>query len=126
MNTKCLLCNEEIDDISTAKSVELENGQVYSAHKDCILALQQLMSRRVELPPKEKLTSKDLIYGFYMEGWFSTPRGLSAVQEKLQQSGFNFDLSTISHNLRDLTQRGILTRQGKRGNFEYIQKKPPK
>lgn len=126
MNKKCLLCNEEIDDINTAKSIELENSHTYSAHIDCLSALQQLMSRKIELPPQEKLTSKDLIYGFYLEGWFSIPRGLSNVKDKLQQNGFNFDLSTISHNLRDLTQRGILTRQGKRGNYEYIQKKPPK
>ncbi len=125
MERKCLLCHKEIKESETAKLVELENGQSYSAHKDCIRALQKMMAQKIELPPRENMSSKDLITGFYYEGWFSTPRGLSAVQQKLQQSGFNYDSTTISHNLRDLTQRGILTRQGKRGNYEYLQKKPP-
>ena len=65
----------------------------------------------------------DLIYGFYHEGWFSTPRSLGDVQQELQRNGFNFDSTTISHVLRDLTQRGILSRQGRRGGYEYIQKR---
>ncbi len=125
MRRKCLLCNEEIEDIASANSVELENGQSYSAHKDCIDALQRMMSKKAELPPREDMSSINLIYEMYTEKWFSTPRGLKEVFEKLQQRGFNYDVSTISHNLRDLTQRGVLTRQGKRGNYMYIQKRPP-
>lgn len=125
MRRECLLCNEEIEDIESANSVELENGQSYSAHKDCIAALQKLMNQKIELPPRENMSSKDLILRFYMDGWFSTPRSLSDLQQELRQSGFNYDSTTISHNLRHLTQRGILSRRGKRRNYEYIQKRPP-
>lgn len=122
---KCLLCGENLKEGEDVKTVELKNGKVFSAHQDCLTALQKLTEQRIELPPREEMSSKDLIYQFYLEGWFSTPKTLSEVENKLQQSGFNYALSTISHNLKDLTQRGILTRQGKRGSYEYIQKKPP-
>ena len=74
---KCLLCNESIESTENVKTVELEDGSTYMAHESCISALQMLLSRKFELPPKEELTSKDLIYSFYTEGWFSTARSLS-------------------------------------------------
>lgn len=122
---RCLLCGESLEENEKTKTVELDNGKEYSAHRNCLEALSKLSERKIELPPRKEMTSKDLIYEFYLEGWFSTPRSLSEVDQKLQQQGFNYDPSTISHNLKDLTQRGILTRQGKRGNYEYVQKTPP-
>ncbi len=125
MARKCLICGEEIEPAANMKTAELENRRTYYAHQNCIEALQRMMSKKVELPPRENMSSKDLIYEMYIEKWFLTPRGLKEVLEKMQQRGFNYDVSTISHNLQNLTQRGVLTRQGKRGSYMYIQKRPP-
>jgi hypothetical protein len=120
----CLICGGTLES-EESRTIVTVLGRTLSAHVDCIEGMKKILGGKVEIPPTSEKTSKDLIYGFYLEGWFSSPRTLSDVSSKLMQSGFNFDASTIAHNLRDLTRAGILTRQGKRGNYEYVQKKPP-
>lgn len=128
MNTTsdtCFICGRQIDASEKSKSTTLENNRTYIVHEGCLAARKQLLTAKAELPPPSDMSSKDLIYELYPDGWFANPRSLKEVEERRQQRGFNYDSSTISHSLNDLTQRGILTRQGKRGSYAYVQKKPP-
>lgn len=121
----CFICGKQIDANEKSKSTTLENGRKYTAHEGCLAALKQLLTAKAELPPSSDMSSKDLVYELYLDGWFANLRSLKEVEERIQQRGFNYDSSTISHILTDLTQRGVLTRQGKRGSYTYVQKKPP-
>jgi len=76
-------------------------------------------------PRKKSETCKDLVKGFWSEGWFSTARDLSEVHTELSRRGYNYDRTAIAHTLVDLVREGLLTRQGMKGHYNYIQKKPP-
>jgi hypothetical protein len=75
--------------------------------------------------PHKKVFVSDLVKGFWSEGWFSTARNLSEVHAELSRRGYNYDRTAIAHTLVDLVREGLLTRQGMKGHYSYIQKKPP-
>jgi hypothetical protein len=77
------------------------------------------------VPRKKEETCKDLVTSFWREGWFGTARDLSEVHIELSRRGYHYDRTAIAHTLVDLVRDGLLTRQGEKGHYNYIQKKPP-
>lgn len=63
----------------------------------------------------------------YKEGFFSKERTLSDVNSELSRRRFNYSSSLISTNLSNLSKgrKAILTRNGKRGNYKYIERISP-
>ena len=74
---------------------------------------------------KKEETCKDLVRSLWQEGWFGTARDLSEVHTELSRKGYHYDRTAIAHTLVDLVRDGLLTRQGEKGHYSYIQKKPP-
>lgn len=74
---------------------------------------------------KKEETCKDLVRSLWQEGWFGTSRDLSEVHIELSRKGYHYDRSAIAHTLVDLVRDGLLTRQGEKGHYSYVQKKPP-
>ena len=70
-------------------------------------------------------TCRTLLLDLWNEGWFSTVRDLSAVDDELSRRGYHYDRTAVSHSLADLLREGILTREGMARSYLYVQKRPP-
>ncbi|MCZ6616009.1 MAG: hypothetical protein O7B32_01680 [Thaumarchaeota archaeon] len=70
-------------------------------------------------------TCRTLLLGLWNEGWFSTVRDLSAVDDELSRRGYHYDRTAVSHSLADLLREGILSREGMARSYLYVQKRPP-
>ncbi len=75
--------------------------------------------------PDRGVTCKSLLEQLWREGWFSSLRGLSEVDEELARMGYHYDKTAISHSLTDLVREGMLSREGTPRSYRYVQKKPP-
>ena len=95
--------------------------------KDIITTSQNLREGTFTEPQlrKKEETCKDLVKSLLHEGWFGTARDLSEVHAQLSRKGYHYDRTAIAHTLVDLVRDGLLTRQGEKGHYNYIQKKPP-
>jgi len=83
------------------------------------------MLRKETLKPLEAPESaQSLVLSLYSDGWFSKSRKFKEVVDECKRRGFNFSGPTIANVLRDLTRRGLLTREGKIKDYSYIQKRP--
>ena len=115
--------------------ISCQPDQLKAAVENFISALEskEIASTPSSLPlgsgpeptPHKKVFVSDLVKGFWSEGWFSTSRNLSEVHTELSRRGYNYDRTAIAHTLVDLVREGLLTRQGMKGHYNYIQKKPP-
>ena len=74
--------------------------------------------------PGRGVTCKTLLEQLWRESWFSSMRGLSAVDEELARMGYHYDKTAISHSLTDLVREGLLSRDGTPRSYRYVQKKP--
>ncbi|MEM2739664.1 MAG: hypothetical protein QXQ29_02555 [Candidatus Bathyarchaeia archaeon] len=73
----------------------------------------------------EPKTCRDIILSLWRNGWFSTGRSLSEVDEEMSRIGYHYNRSAIAHSLADLVREGILAREGRKGSYRYLQKRPP-
>ncbi|MCS7112690.1 MAG: hypothetical protein RMJ00_02205 [Nitrososphaerota archaeon] len=73
----------------------------------------------------EPKTCRDIILSLWRNGWFSTSRSLSEVDEEMSRMGYHYNRSAIAHSLADLVREGILSREGRKGSYRYLQKRPP-
>lgn len=73
----------------------------------------------------EPKTCRDVILSLWRNGWFSTGRNLSEVDEEMSRMGYHYNRSAIAHSLADLVREGILAREGRKGSYRYLQKRPP-
>ncbi len=127
----CFICQSPTADDESVLSITTNDGHKIHAHYDCIDALLGLMKQVStkkhvsELVQPSAPSASQLIGELFLQGWFSELRSLNDVISKLQQRGFHFDKSTVSNALKSCTKRNILSRKGTRGDYRYIQKKPP-
>jgi hypothetical protein len=70
-------------------------------------------------------TCRGLILKLWKEGWFSSPRSLSEVDDEIKKRGYNYDRTAVAHTLVDLVREGKLFRDGTARNYRYVQKFPP-
>jgi len=63
----------------------------------------------------------DGIITLWQEGFFKKLQGLKSISKKLEEYGNNFNSMEIGVAL--LRNKKLFTRKGKRGSFEYIQKR---
>ena len=123
---KCLVCGEKISNANEQHlTVSLTDESTFHAHTNCVEAIRMLITKKVSLPEELEESCPDLIYSLFLEHWFSESRTLNDVSEKIKQTGYNYNLATISNALRSFTKRGLLTRQGKPRSYTYVQKRPP-
>lgn len=67
----------------------------------------------------------NILTDLYRQGFFSTPKALPDVKNRLKELGYNFGRGSIANSLNILQGRGILRRLGTKGNYKYLQKIPP-
>lgn len=80
---------------------------------------------RVSYIGGEPKTCRDVILNLWRNGWFSVGRSLSEVDEEMSRMGYHYNRSAIAHSLADLVREGILAREGRKGSYRYLQKRPP-
>lgn len=73
----------------------------------------------------EPQTCREVILELWSDGWFSSPRRLFEVDEEISRRGYHYNRSAIAHTLADLVREGFLTREGRKGGYRYLQKRPP-
>jgi len=73
----------------------------------------------------EPKTCREVILNLWRSNWFSTGRSLSEVDEEMSRMGYHYNRSAIAHSLADLVREGILAREGRKGSYRYLQKRPP-
>jgi hypothetical protein len=68
----------------------------------------------------------DVLVNLYGQGFFSTPKELKDVKNRMKQLGYDFRVSSIQNSLNSLcVKKGILRRSGTKGKYKYSQKIPP-
>ena len=71
--------------------------------------------------PKNAKTATEALKVLWVEGFFRAWKKGSAIVERLAKRGNNFSAPELG---MALMRARHLTRRGKRGNYEYIQKYP--
>ncbi len=71
-------------------------------------------------------TCRGVLQKMWKEGWFSSERTLSEVDEEMARRGYHYDRTAVSHALVDLVREGTLFRDGAMRNYRYVQKFPSK
>jgi hypothetical protein len=77
-------------------------------------------------PEKRFETCRGVLQKMWKEGWFSSERTLSEVDEEMARRGYHYDRTAVSHALVDLVREGTLFRDGAMRNYRYVQKYPSK
>jgi len=125
---ECVICRDASTNKGKMIFSRTKAGTLFTAHSECVEGLALLLKGHIQIP-KERRTKKKscpaLLAELYEEEWFSTARSLSEIILKLKQRGYNFSKPAIANSLRRLVKEDILSRQGKPGLFNYIQKYPP-
>ena len=70
---------------------------------------------------KRTVAATDVLKTLWQDGFFRVWRKSGSILEHLSEKGYNFLPSTVRMALKDAT---YLTKRGKRGVYEYIQKYP--
>lgn len=73
-------------------------------------------------PKKDGQTPSQLILGLYNSKFFKTRRTLAEVMKKLSSTGFNPNLTSVSHALSDAE---FLKKDDNTRPHKFIQKRPP-
>lgn len=71
-------------------------------------------------------TCRGVLQKMWKEGWFTSERTLSEVDEEMARRGYHYDRTAVSHALVDLVREGTLFRDGAMRNYRYVQKFPAK
>lgn len=71
--------------------------------------------------PKGAITTTNVLKKLWQDGFFRVWRTSGSILEHLSEKGYNFPPPTVRMALKAAT---YLTRRGKRGAYEYIQKHP--
>jgi hypothetical protein len=71
-------------------------------------------------------TCRGVLQKMWKEGWFTSERTLSEVDEEMARRGYHYDRTAVSHALVDLVREGTLFRDGAMRNYRYVQKFPSK
>ena len=66
-------------------------------------------------------TATESLKLLWNKGFFKVKRKYSQIEKNLSQNGYHFSVSELGMALKRAKH---LTRYGKRGNYEYIQKYP--
>ncbi|TLN09682.1 hypothetical protein FDZ71_09995 [bacterium] len=112
--------------------VECQEDQLKKAVQDFIEAVQDLQAKTPT--PQETSTSpiearlttcKSILAALWKEGWFQVARNLAETHDEMSRRGYHYDRSAVAHTLAELVRDGILTREGKKGEYVYLQKRPP-
>lgn len=70
---------------------------------------------------KMTILATDVLRTLWQDGFFRSWRKSGTILEHLSKKGYNFPPPTVRMALKDAD---YLTRRGKRGAYEYIQKYP--
>lgn len=101
-----------------------EKGRHYEG--DIELRIKQRHTRLSETPKttlkKKKPSPSSAITQLYSENFFRNEKKLREVMTKLNSKGFNFNTDSV---YRALERSNFLKRQGRKGNYGFIQKFPP-
>jgi hypothetical protein len=80
--------------------------------------------------PEEEVTTtpREVIKDLYRQGLFKDGQTLKEVMTKIGELGFHWELSRIAHELEYWSKgrQAFLTRTGKRGDFKYLERYPPR
>lgn len=77
-------------------------------------------------PQRRFETCRSVLQKMWTEGWFSSERTLSEVDDEMARRGYHYDRTAVSHALVDLVREGTLFRDGSMRNYRYVQKFPSK
>ena len=114
--------------------LQCEQSQLKRAVEDFIDAVQQtaIASSGQEPPltpavePLSRLsTCKGVVLTLWQEGFFQLGRSLSESDDEISRRGYHYDRSAVSHTLAELVRDDVLSRQGRKGEYVYVQKRPP-
>lgn len=67
------------------------------------------------------ISATDRIYKLWTKGFFVAQKKLSAIEQQLAKEGYHFSPAEMTMALK---RASYITRRGKRGVYEYIQKGP--
>jgi len=114
--------------------IHCEEGQLKKAVQDFIDAVQEKTSasagaQPIPTPAVEPLvrltTCKSVLLALWQEGFFQVGRSLSESHDEMSRRGYHYDRSAVAHTLTELVRDGVLSREGRKGEYSYVQKRPP-
>lgn len=112
--------------------IQCEEGQLKKAVQDFIDAVQEktslISAQPATTPAVEPLarpsTSRDVLLTLWQEGFFQEGRSLSESHDEMSRRGYHYDRSAVAHTLAELVRDGVLSREGRKGEYLYVQKRP--
>ncbi|MEM2904314.1 MAG: hypothetical protein QW057_00145 [Candidatus Bathyarchaeia archaeon] len=113
--------------------IQCEEAQLKKAVEDFIDAVQEKTSQvggqPTATPAVEPLTRlntcRSVLLTLWQERFFEEGRSLSESHDEMSRRGYHYDRSAVAHTLAELVRDGILSREGKKGEYLYVQKRPP-
>lgn len=101
---------------------EDDEGSIYEGNCVLVEISGNKKQKKNIVVSKTKIKPSIAIDGLFHEGFFTVKKKLNEIENKLGNSGFNFNKSSV---FRAADRAKYLQKKGKSGNFSFIQKYPP-
>jgi len=103
----------------TSFEFECNAKDVAKITKGIFDSLQKLGATPLTFSAKKYRCLEECIQDLINKGWFTLPRTLSEVCEKLRELGYSYNRGYVSHLLKHFNDKGILLRIGTERRYLY-------